>query len=291
MYRLLEFLKHKGSHLLFILLEIVAILLLLKGSNYHNSVVLSSANILTGKATEVLTTANTYLGLRETNVELMQKNAELEKEVLKLKSTIERLTVDTLVHNKLIRDSLERAFPYEYITAKVVGNSLFSKSTFITIDKGSANGIRSDMGVVAPNGVVGVITSVGKHYSKVVPLINNAFSISCKIGNSQHVGTLTWDGRDYRHTLLTHLPKHVGYHIGDTVCTSGYSAIFPENIFVGVVEEEGASSDDNFYALRVKINTDFSSLKDVYVILNYDREERKKLETTKISHPTDSVID
>lgn len=286
MQRLLELLKAKGHIVLFCLIEIVAILLLIRGSNYHNSVFLSSSNVVVGKLTEVTTAADAYIGLKRANAELLQRNADLQKEVLGLKSQIERLTIDTLVYQRLVRDTTSTPFPYDYIAARVVGNSLFSKSNYLTINKGWADGIRPDMGVVSIQGVVGVVSAVGAHYAKVIPLINNHFSVSCKLVSKGPFGDLHWDGVDYEHTLLTHLPKHLEYSIGDTVCTSGYSAIFPEGVYVGVVTEEVTSSDDNFYTLRVKLNTDFSRLKNVFVIKNYMRSE---LDSLRNKSPRDLI--
>ena len=239
---------------------------------------LSSSSLVTGRLTEIATIADSYMGLKETNTGLMQRNAELEKEVLRLQSTIERLTVDTLVYNRLIRDSVTRPFPYQYVTAKVVGNILLSKSNFLTINKGSNDGIRADMGVVSSNGVVGVVKAVSPHYAKVIPVINSAFAISCKLRRSEYFGTLTWDGVDYEHTQLTHLPKHVQFNTGDSVYTSGYSSIFPENVYVGRVVAQSSSPDDNFNSLQVALSTDFGNLKMVYVIINYDRDERQAVE-------------
>ncbi len=278
MFRLLEFLKSKGHLILFIVLEIIAVTLLYRGSNYHTGVLLSSTNVITGRVTEIASVANSYIGLREANIDLMNRNAALEREVLRLRNNIERLLVDSLSYRSLFGDSIDRPFPYGYMTAKVVGNILYGSSNYITIDKGSEDGIHPDMGVVGINGIVGVVQTVSRHYAKVIPVINKAFAISCKVGSSEHVGVLKWNEQDITHSQITNLPKHVKFEQGDSVFTSSYSAIFPENIFIGTIEDEGTSPDDNFYALKVKLNVSFDNLKYVYVIVNYDRKERTMLE-------------
>lgn len=278
MDRLIEFLKANGHTLLFLVLEVIALALLFSGSKYRSSVVLSSASRVIGEVTELSHTANRYMGLQEANVELMQRNAELEVEALRLRSVLERLTVDSLSWQRLTVDSLERTFPYDYVVAKVVGNTLFSQKNYLTIDIGQDAGVEPDMGVVGANSIVGVVEAVGSKYAKVLPLVNSRYSLTCKLSDTNYTGTLRWDGKDLQHTQLTNLPKHVEYEIGDSVFTSAYSAIFPEHLFVGTVVGRGESSDDSFFSLDVKLATDFATLKYVYVLKNYELQEQKEVE-------------
>lgn len=280
MVRLFELLKSKGHLILFVLLEVVAIILLYRGSNYHSSIILSSTNIITGKVTEAATVANSYIGLREANIDLMSRNAQLEREVLRLRSAIERLTVDSLSYRKITTDSIDRPFPYEYKTAKVVGNVMYGNSSYLTIDVGSKDGVYQDMAVLGTSGVIGVIKTVGARYAQVLPVINKDFAISCKMKNGEYIGILKWDGSNPQQTLLTNLPKHISYEVGDSVYTSSYSAIFPEGIFVGTILGEGASIDDNFCALKVELSMRLENIKYVYVLTNYDREERNRLDAS-----------
>lgn len=278
MLKLFELLKSKGYLILFVLLEVVAIILLYRGSNYHSSIILSSTNFITGKITETATVANSYLGLKEANITLMSRNAQLEREVLRLRSTIERLTIDSLSYREVMKDSIDQPFPYEYRIAKVVGNITYGNSSYLTIDLGSKDGVYQDMAVLGVSGVVGIIKAVGKRYAQVLPVTNKDFAISCKIKNGEYVGILKWDGENPQQSLLTNLPKHISYAPGDSVYTSNYSAIFPEGIFVGTILEEGSSIDDNFCALKVELSMKLENIKYVYVVTNYDREERENLD-------------
>lgn len=279
MDRLLEFLRSKRHLLLFLLLEIIALTLLFSGSKYRSSVVLSSANDVTGRVMEVSQTIRSYTGLEEANVELLHRNALLEKEVLRLHNQLERLTVDSLSWTRLGRDTLERTFPYNYVVGKVVGHVLFSKSNYLTIDIGTKDGVGVDMGVVGVDGVVGIVQAVSDSYARVVPLINSTFGVSCKVEHSDNISILKWDGTDVEHSLLTNIPKHKALEPGLEVYTSGYSASFPEGLSVGVVDGPGKSPDDSFFAYRVKLSTNFASLKYVYVLTNSSVEERRQVES------------
>ncbi len=274
MDRVIEFLRSNAHLLLFIVLEVVALILLFNHSIYHNSIFLSSANKMTGAVSEYANKSNEYLGLREENIALMARNALLEQENQRLKYQLQRLEVDSLQWQRLSVDSLIRPFPYSYKVAQVVGNTLFGGDNYLTIDMGRLAGIENDMGVLSNYGVVGVVETAGDKYAKVIPLINKQLYLNCKPSPySDYVGTLSWDGNDLEHTLLTNLPKHAPYNIGDSVVTSGNSSLFPEGIFVGIIEGEGVSPNDNFRALKVKLGVPFSTLKYVYVVQNYERPD------------------
>lgn len=283
MGRLIEFLRSNAHLLLFIVLEVVALMFLLRGSVYRKSAFLSSANVVVGNVQEVSHIANEYIGLKDTNIELMKRNALLEKELQTLQFQLSRLQVDSLTWTRISTDSILRPFPYDYKVAKVVGNVLFSNSNYITIDLGKNDGIDVDMGVVSNEGVIGVIQAVGTRYAKVIPLINNQFNLNCRVSGSPHTGTLSWDGVDIQHTLLTNLPKHSEFEVGDSVVTSGYSSIFPENLFVGTVVGEGKSPNDHFRALKVKFGISFSDVKYVYVLQNFERKEQEEIENQGVS--------
>lgn len=279
MEKLLDFLRSNGHTLLFIIIEIVSLILLLDGSKYRRTLFCSTANIISGEVVEVSHVVNRYIGLKESNIELMARNAFLEKEVLRLKGHLDRISVDSLSWQRLALDTVERSFPYDYKVARVVGNTMFAQDNYITLDLGTDDGVAQDMGVVSSNGIVGVVEAVGRKYCKVLPLINNRLHVSCKVQGSEYVGALRWDGGDIEHSQLVNLPKHLHYSVGDSVFTSGYSSIFPEHLYVGQIIDAGVSADDNFFAFRVKLSTDFSTLKYVYILSHVEIEDRKKVES------------
>lgn len=279
MDRLLEFLRSKRHLLLFLLLEIIALTLLFGGSRYRSGVVLSTANDLTGRVMEASQTIRAYTGLEEANVALLHRNAYLEREVLRLHNQLERLTIDSLSWARLGRDTVDRPFPYDYVAGKVVGHVFFSKSNYLTIDVGTRDGVAPDMGVVSSEGVVGIVQAAGDDYARVVPLVNSTFGLSCRAEGADQLSVLKWDGLDVEHSLLTNIPKHKAPEAGAEVYTSGYSASFPEGLAVGIVEGQGKSPDDSFYAYRVKLSTHFATLKYVYVLTDSALEERRRVET------------
>ena len=146
------------------------------------------------------------------------------------------------------------------------------------MDRGSADSIRPEMGVVDANGVVGIVYKTSPRYSLVIPLLNSKSSISCKIVGSDYFGYLKWEGGDSRFAYLKDLPRHAEFNLGDTVVTSGYSTVFPEGVMVGTVDDMSDSHDGLSYLLKIKLATDFGKVSNVRVISRSGQEEQNILE-------------
>ncbi|MDR1200116.1 MAG: rod shape-determining protein MreC [Tannerellaceae bacterium] len=277
MRKLLDFLIRKRHWFLFIFLEFVSVVLIYRNNAYQQNVMFSTANVITANIVSVTGSVTSYLNLREKNKELLERNGQLEMELLKMKDLVEAMKADTVVFRAFVTDSA-RFFPYEFTTAKVINNSVTYLSNYITLNKGRKDGVLPDMGVVSENGVVGVISIVSDYYSIVLPLLNTKFKLSCKVLGSNHIGSLSWNGRDVRYANLDELPRHVQFQLGDTIVTSGYSAFFPEGILVGVVSSFERQRDDNFNSLKIELATDFHRLSNVMIIKNFRQEKQWAIE-------------
>ncbi|MDR2810373.1 MAG: rod shape-determining protein MreC [Tannerellaceae bacterium] len=277
MRRLLDFLIGKRHWFLFLLLEVVSFMFIYHNNAYQQSVILSTANVVTANIVSLSGSVTSYLNLREKNRALIERNGQLEIALLRLQRQVETMIADTVSFRGFISNPM-REFPYNVITAKVVNNSVTYLSNYITIDKGSEDGISPDMGVVSEDGVVGIVSTVSNHYSVIIPLLNPKFRLSCKVLGSSYFGSMSWDGRSTRYAKLDELPRHVEFKEGDTIVTSGFSAIFPEGIMVGNVSSFERQRDDNFYSLTVKLAADFHRLSSVMVIKNYRQNEQIQIE-------------
>jgi rod shape-determining protein MreC len=164
------------------------------------------------------------------------------------------------------------------LEAKVINNSLTYADNYITLNKGENHGIRPEMGVVDGNGVVGIVYLTSPNYSIVIPVLNSKSSISCKIRKSDYFGFLKWDGGSSRYAVVKDMPRHSLFSLGDTVVTSGHSAVFPAGIPVGTVEEITDSDDGLSYLLTVKLFADFGRLNNVRVISEEGHLELLELE-------------
>lgn len=265
MRNLLEFLMRYSHCFLFVLLEVVCCVLLFRFNNYQGSVYFSSANRVCGTLYDISGDITGYFHLKAVNDTLTDRNLDLEHEVATLRATLAELTADSTMTDSMSRAALA---DYRRIKAHVVNNTLDRADNFITIDCGSADGIRPEMGVVSGKGIVGIVGKTASRHSLVISLLNSQSNISCKIKNSGYFGYLRWDGHDVRYTYLRDMPRHAECHKGDTIVTSGYSSIFPEGLFVGVVEDIADSNDGLSYLLKVRLATDFGRLRDVRVIVS-----------------------
>lgn len=277
MRKLLDFLVRKRHWFLFLLLEIVSLMLIYRNNAYQRNIIFSSANVVTGHIASVSGYVTSYLNLRETNKDLLERNGELEMQLLELQDRIEMMKADTARFAGFAPDSTEE-FPYSFILADVANNSVSHLSNYITVRKGHKDGVAPDMGVVSERGVIGIVSTVSDHFSVIIPLLNPKFRLSCKVLGSSYFGSLSWDGRSVRVAKLDELPRHVEFQKGDTIVTSGYSAVFPAGIIVGTIADFEKQHDDNFYSLKVELATHFESLKTVRIIRNYRQQEQNGIE-------------
>jgi len=272
---LLDFLAKYNYWLVFVLLEAVSLFLLFRFNAYQGSVWFTSANTVTGKVLEWEAEAASYWSLRDANRELVRRNLLLEQQVRAMRTELRRAGHDSTYAELRQRSLLEGA---ELIEAKVITNTLRKRDNYITIDKGERDGVQPEMGVVCGTGVVGIVYLTSPHYSLVIPVLNSKSSISCRLRNTDYFGYLHWDGRRSLYAVLTDIPRHAHFKIGDVVETSGFSAIFPPGIFVGKISRILNSEDGLSYELEVNLSTDFGCLRDVCVVANPHQPEVKELE-------------
>ncbi len=274
MNNLTEFLAKYKHWFLFVLLEIASLVLLFRFNNYQGSVWFTSANIVAGKVYELSSSVTSYFSMGKLNRELTERNVQLERQVKELSEQLYEKTRDPKFAQK---GQYRFLSDFKLINAKVVSNSLDKEENFITIDKGSWDGVRKDMGVACGNGIVGVVYLAGTHYSIVLPVLNSKSNISCSIQGRSYFGYLRWAGGAKNIAYLDDIPRHAKFKLGDRIITSGYSAIFPAGILVGKIKHVYNSEDGLSFRLAVQLSTDFGNLRDVCVIDDATVREKKKV--------------
>ena len=275
MRNLLNFFLKYNYWFLFILLEVISFALLFRFNNYQGSAFFTSSNQVAGMAYEAANNVTGYFHLKFINDDLVQKNVELELQMERLRSALMELTSDSTGLERMKSDALKG---YDIYRANVINNSLTHVDNYITLDKGENDGIRSEMGVINGSGVVGIVYHTSSNYSVVIPILNSKSSISCKIKRSDYFGFLKWDGGSSEYATVKDMPRHSLFSLGDTIVTSGHSAVFPGGIPIGTVEDMSDSHDGLSYLLKVKLFTDFGRLNDVRVIAQKGQEEQLELE-------------
>lgn len=279
MRNLFDILLRYSRWIVFTFYVVLSCVLLFDGDNpYQHHVYLTSANDVTSSVFRFTNNITSYFHLRDINEELQRQNANLELEVMALKDKIKeydaRMYADTMSRQPELSD-------YEFIIAHVISNSIAKPRNYITIDKGATDGVKPEMGVIDQNGIIGIVDVVGEHNSRVISLLNSNFRLSCKVKKNDYFGSLVWDGKNSYEAVVEELPRHAKISQGDTIVTSGYSAVFPEGVSIGVISGFENSDNTNFYTIRVKLFTDFAKLSTVKVIINKQYDELRALQVTE----------
>lgn len=274
MQNLLEFLQKYHHWFLFVLLEVLSLTLLFQYNSYQGSVWLSSANAAAGKVNEGRAEVESYFSLKKMNEQLTMRNFYLERQVNQLRRLYGEAIEDT---TGLWAKEMQFLKMYQLVPAKVVTNELNKQENLLTINRGAADGIEEGMGVACGQGVVGVTYLVSSHYTVVIPVLSTASRISCAIRGHNYFGVLRWDGKDAAVAYLEDIPRHARFKRGDWVETNGYSSIFPPGVLVGKIETVYNSDDGLSYRVKVRLSTDFGSLRDVVVVNDKTIGERARL--------------
>lgn len=269
MRNLLNFLARYNSLIIFLILEGVALYLLSSGNSYHNTRIVKATRSFAYRFEQIVSSTRNYLYLKQVNQTLAMKNAVLQNQmenIVKSRDSLFFLVDDTIHFQK-----------YIYTSAQIVNNTVNRQKNFFTVNKGRNHGLAVDMAVVSDDGAAGIIVACSQNFSVAMSLLNVDFRLSARIRSNGYFGSLAWDGANYRFAVLSEIPQHVTFGIGDTIETTGYSAVFPEGVMIGTIADYEKSGGD-FYRIRVLLKTDFKKLHYLDVIGDLTRNERLELE-------------
>ncbi|UXP33631.1 rod shape-determining protein MreC [Reichenbachiella agarivorans] len=262
MNRLLQFLFKYRTLLVFVFLEGICFWVIVKSNSYHSAEFFTSSNQMAASVLESSSNVRGYFSLTEQNKILAEENARLRQLLLQMP--------DSVWADSLLADSTQSPIG---ITANVVDNSIFYRNNYLTINKGSEDGVHEKMGVIGPDGIVGQVKHISSHYSTVVSLLHSRSMISAMHANSKGLCTITWKGEDPQYAEIEYFPRHILLNVGDTIVTSGYNSVFPEGQMIGIVSKIHLDEAATFYDAQLKLATDFYTLKDVYLMSLPDKNE------------------
>lgn len=271
MQRLFYFIYKYRAFFTFLVLELTCVWLIVENNNYQGARFYNSSNTVVASLNNFSQSIRDYFLLRDQNAVLAEEVAHLRKQ---LEVNNQRLQVFDSV---TVKDSLLIS-RFDFVSAKVVNNQVDRVKNFITINKGENAGLKPGMAVISSAGAVGKIKAVSKHYSVVTSLLNIDVMVSGLLKRTGHFGSVKWDGRDPDRINLMYIPRHVKPVKGDTIVTSGYSAIFPEGIAIGTVDEVILQDAELFYTLKIKLAQDFRKLSFVTIVKSQLKHEQDSLE-------------
>ncbi|HEX4886839.1 MAG TPA: rod shape-determining protein MreC [Luteibaculaceae bacterium] len=269
-----EFLGRYNKEIVAILLQALCLTFFFMSNSFQRSVLISSSNKVVGSVYEEKANLTRYFGLLEQNEQLAQENAILRsklKDAYFLQIKKQFSVGDTTALQQ-----------YTYTTAQAINATTNLQTNYITLNKGRKQGINKDMGVISPEGLVGVVVNVSDNFSTVLPIINTRFTASVEVKRTKNFGLLKWDGVNAQHAKIEDIANHARLVKGDTVISRASSAIYPTGIMVGIIDRIEQPEGSNYLDLRVKLAVDFSKITTVYVIQNLLKREQVKLEEETI---------
>lgn len=253
-----------GVFVFFLLLEGVAVFLMFTQSGYHKGVIgedLMNVNAyFSGKMADI----SHFFDLPRENKTLAQENAILRQSLKNLKQNPAQVLAN--------QDSLVQ-HTYTYMSAQVVDYSLRKRDNYFLINKGRADGVKEDMAVLAPDGLVGAVLSTSEHYASVLSILHSKTNIKAKVKNLDYFGIIQWPGENHRILSLTEIPKYLNVKVGDTVVTAGASAVYPEGELIGRVSKLSPNPQTGDYNIEVTTFNDLADVKNVYVVENLVRPD------------------
>lgn len=253
-----------GSHITFIFFTIISFLLIVNYNQTQKSIFINSSNYYANKLDVKTSKWKSYLSLQEVNDSLAWHNSVLMEKFINIKSPIPEHS-DTTVH-------------YTVIPTNVISATFHLRNNHMTLDAGTNQGIKKDMGVIAENGILGIIREVSERYSHVISVLNSQTRISCSVKPYAYPGNLIWKDMNPNFMHLESIPKHVNISVGDTVITNGFSTIFPADIVVGTIASFKIEKGSSNYNIKVKLNNNIPNTKVAYIIQNNFSEEQNELE-------------
>lgn len=278
------FIRRYFNFLFFIITQVVAILFIVRYNKFHESVFRETTSEITGRINKRYASVDQYFSLKATNEALAKENAELRRQLssnFESPDSTSKFKTDTLQ-----KDSTTLTRRFEYLDAKVVGNSVYSQTNFLMLHRGRNQGVEPGMAVIGPQCVVGTVINVSANFADVMSMLHKYQRVSAMLKKDStgkrggEIGTVRWDGEDPQYVLMERVPKSATVAKGDTVYTSNlddFKGTFPPNIPIGTIAEIKEDKERTSYTLKLKTATNFYNVRYVMVIKDLQKEERKIL--------------
>ena len=271
MGELVDFIVRSRNFILFMLLEVLCFYFIINTNNYWNASFFNTSNRYAAQLLTWSNAAQEYAQLREVNADLALENQRLHSELMKLQqgrpAAPAAYRADSVFANR-----------FQYTVAKVINNTTQLANNYLTIDKGTDDGILPGMGVISPTGVVGKVRFCNRHFAVVTSILHTDFRVSSRLVKADEIGSARWEGIDPHVMTLLDISRYKPVAKGDSVVTSEFNSTFPPGILVGRVLRVGVRPDQTFHDIDLNVATNFGNLSFVYIVTNRLETEQKQLE-------------
>jgi rod shape-determining protein MreC len=267
------FIRRHFNFLFFLLLQIIALSFLFRYNKFHEAAFLNVSTEVTGRLNERYNNVEYYFQLKKTNEALVQENVRLRQQLIANYEAPDS-------NKRLFRDTIrvDSVRKWLIMEAKVVNNTISLPTNYLTIHRGFRQGVRSNMGVTGPQGIVGTVINVSENFAIVMSVLHPQFRVVAKLKKGGETGTIFWDGISPAFISMRGIPRSANVVVGDTVVTSQITSLFPAGLLVGTISEIVPDNTSNFFNLRLRTATNFSNIEYAYVLDNVKYDEQKRLE-------------
>jgi rod shape-determining protein MreC len=210
------------------------------------------------------------VALKAENTALRELNLQLSVEAARSRqSMLENATLRAML-------KLPQQTDHRLIAADVIGKTTTQQRNYATINKGRADGVSEGMSVINDAGLVGIVIGASDHFAVLQLLINRDTRVSAKVQRTRVDGIIQWEGENI--LVLKNVPRTLDVQVGDRILTSNYSARYPANIIIGVVQQADNEANTLFRRIVVSPAVNFSTLEQVFVVDAKPSAERIMLE-------------
>lgn len=271
---LIRLFSKNGLFLFFLFLQLTAVTLIFSRNSMQQSFLAAQTTAFNAWVSGYIDQGTSYLKLKQINEDLVAQNKALMAQVYgKGQSGNPQF--------RRVTDTIGGGQIYTFVDADIVNNSITRNDNYFTIDRGKRHGVFPKMGVIAPNGIAGIVVNTTNNYALVQSVLSvNKIRINAALKNTGFFGTLTWKGDNSRTMHLADIPKYVPLKVGDTVLTDGKSSIFPQGIMIGRIAGYEVDSKTGYWDISVELNQKMGNLQKVFVVRNLKKLELKQIQDT-----------
>ena len=271
---LIRLFSKNGLFLFLLFLQLIAVTLIFSRNSMQQSFAAGQATVFNAWVSGYIDQGTSYLKLKQINEDLVAQNKALMAQVYgKGQSGNPQF--------RRVTDTIGGGQIYTFVDADIVNNSITRNDNYFTIDRGKKHGVFPKMGVIAPNGIAGIVVNTTNNYALVQSVLSvNKIRINAALKNTGFFGTLTWKGDNSRTMHLADIPKYVPLKVGDTVLTDGKSSIFPQGIMIGRIAGYEVDSKTGYWDISVELNQKMGNLQKVFVVRNLKKLELKQIQDT-----------
>jgi len=200
-----------------------------------------------------------YFNLSYSNKKLLEENSKLKIKLYNSRKNINRESLNS---------------QNVFIPVNIISSNYKFSNNFLSINKGSLDGIKINQGLIGTLGVLGIVISCSDNYSSVLPIINPKFELPVVHEKTGSFGLLKWnENNSWLFAIIDDIPVYEKIKKGDMFISSGAAGIFPRGIEIGSVVSLKEIPNSQFQEITIKLVEDYTKINSAYILINKKQDE------------------